>query len=121
MFRNSQPESRVASWVGEQARRASLAENGIIPQAALPKVDTPTSLSVSNDGPISGSKRIAIIGGGISGFAAYWSLRKTNHCVELFEQTNDLATLRNPVSTGEYPNLLQIDKSFINFFQKSSR
>ncbi|EEP80279.1 predicted protein [Uncinocarpus reesii 1704] len=66
------------------------------------------------------SKRIAIIGGGISGIAAYWALRNTVHNVDLFEQTNDLGGLTQPIRAGTGLNTVHVNKGFINFFSGAS-
>lgn len=114
----SQAETRVVSWVLEHAREPTSADAGSSSQSALPEIDTSVD---SNDCLIPERRKVAIIGGGISGFAAYWSLRETNHSVELFEETDNLAGFRNPVSVGSYPNFLNIDRSFMNFFPIASR
>ncbi|WEW60829.1 hypothetical protein PRK78_006317 [Emydomyces testavorans] len=80
----------------------------------------PSEWGKPDDEPESEPKRIAIIGGGISGLAAYWALRKTIHHIDLFEQTNDVGTLTQPIFSGTQRNAIYIDKSFINFVPKAS-
>ncbi|KAI1944912.1 hypothetical protein LOZ57_004585 [Ophidiomyces ophidiicola] len=65
-------------------------------------------------------KKIAIVGGGMSGFAAYWALRKTRYHVDLFEATDDFASLTKPILGGMPPNDVKIDRSFLNCFAHTS-
>ncbi|KMP01434.1 amine oxidase [Coccidioides immitis RMSCC 3703] len=88
-----------------------------VPDPDSPMTDDPIELDKVPETP---RKRIAIIGGGISGLAAYWALQKTHHVVELFEMTNDLGTLTRPIAAGTQPNDVHINKSFINFFPGTS-
>lgn len=101
-------------------------ESALLEDASSTRPASPAAIPLTGDfdpDPTLVPTRVAIIGGGISGLAAYWSLLGTHHLVDLFEQTNDLGPWRHSIKADvDMPQIqVQVDREFLNFFQKSSR
>ncbi len=58
-------------------------------------------------------KRIAIVGSGISGLSALWTLRHTNHEIHLFEKENRLGGHTNTVTWSHKGFSTPVDTGFI--------
>jgi predicted NAD/FAD-binding protein len=72
--------------------------------------------SASNEAsPHVEKKRIAIIGSGISGLAALYSLRETQHEVHLFEKDHRLGGHTNTLGwqCPKSDNIVEVDTGFI--------
>ena len=58
-------------------------------------------------------KRIAIVGSGISGLSALWTLRNTSHEVHLFEKEHRLGGHTNTVTWTRNGHTTPVDTGFI--------
>ena len=58
-------------------------------------------------------KRIAIVGSGISGLSALWTLRNTNHEIHLFEKESRLGGHTNTATWTHNGKSTPVDTGFI--------
>ena len=60
-----------------------------------------------------GGKRVAIVGSGCSGIAAFWALKSTNHDVHLYEAEDRLGGHTNTVDFKHGEDVTPVDTGFI--------
>ena len=63
--------------------------------------------------PANKSKRIAIVGSGVSGLGALYSLRKTGHDVHLYEAADRLGGHTNSLPFKHSGKIIMVDTGFI--------
>ena len=61
------------------------------------------------------SKKVAIVGGGVSGIGALWALKSTNHDVYLFECADRLGGHTNTAVFERHGRETTVDTGFIVF------
>lgn len=66
-------------------------------------------------------KRVAIVGGGVSGMAAFWALQYSPHDVHLYEATNLTGTLTQHAVCDVGDRKVQIDAGLTLFNPDTSR
>ena len=66
-------------------------------------------------------RKIAVIGGGISGIACSWGLRKTSYEVDLFEASEKLGGHANTTTFDLCGDKYPVDTGFIVFHPETYR
>ena len=71
--------------------------------------------------PEKASRRIAVVGGGISGIACLWGLRNEEYDVHLFEADSRLGGHANTVDFAGNGHSVPVDTGFIAMNEKTYR
>ena len=66
-------------------------------------------------------KKVAIVGGGISGIACLWGLRNADYEVHLYESNERLGGHANSVSLESHGQVASVDTGFITFNKETYR